>query len=657
MKSPLRLIVSSFPLALLLFGGCNPEEGGPEGDPICGLYGVYSDIHMACMCQKGYGGDFCERCSSGYTGYPDCVEESGGSDGPVPDIDVDTDHDTPPAEGEIPLAEDDAVIPDTDVPDNCDQVTCNGNGKCQEDNSCKCYQGYAGASCDECSAGYIGYPDCYFKMCEPNARTCKDLQTVQQCDELGKEWSDVETCNIDTECFEGECLSECGKAEAAESYVGCEYWGAFLQNGGGYESNGSYAVVVANPNDTEVTVTVYGAGDVQLNQFTVAPSQVNWAQFTTFEQFVTEPGISNKALKFVASRPVTMTQMNPFGNVLIYSNDASLLLPKGALGQKYMAMSWPEWFYSEDDGCGGGTTHSYPGFVSVIAVESGSTTVTVTYRGASRAGTGVAAQNPNDTVEYTLNQYDILTLNTAGASCDSSCYGPDLSGSMISASNKIAVFGGHVCTFIPASTYACDHLEHQIFPLRSWGKEFAAVRTKPRNAEADYFRILASKDGTSVSWAGGASGSVTLSAGQVHEFSTTADFVVTANEPIMVAQFLASQDAGADTGDPAMMLIAPNEQMRQDYIFLVAPNYDYDRLTIVSPADNQITLDGGTVMDSNTFTQIPGTPWYRQYVDTDDGAHTLTATKPVALYVYGFSQYVSYAYTAGLDLQKINDQE
>jgi len=228
---------------------------------------------------------------------------------------------------------------------------------------------------------------------------------------------------------------------------------------------------------------------------------------------------------------------------------------------------------------------------------------------------------------------------------------------MIAADRKIAVFGGHVCTFIPASTYACDHLEHQIFPLRSWGKEFAAVRTKPRNAEADYFRILASKDGTTVSLTGGESGSVALSAGQVHEFSTTADFVVTANEPIMVAQFLASQDAGADTGDPAMMLIAPNEQMRQDYIFLVAPNYDYDRLTIVSPADNQITLDGGAVMDSNTFTQIPGTPWYRQYVDTDDGAHTLTATKPVALYVYGFSQYVSYAYTAGLDLQKINDQE
>jgi hypothetical protein len=301
-------------------------------------------------------------------------------------------------------------------------------------------------------------------------------------------------------------------------------------------------------------------------------------------------------------------------------------------------MSWPTW-------------STYPGFASIVATEPGTTSVTVTYAGPSLAGTGVAAQAAGDTVTYSLSQYQILTLNSgSGGGTDS--YGPDITGSFIHADQKIAVFGGHLCTRVPATVSACDHLEHQLFPLRSWGKNFTAVRTMPRGTEADYWRLLASKDGTTISWTGGVSGSVTLDAGQFHQLSTTADFTVTASSPIMVAQILASQDSGAGTGDPAMMLIAPNEQLRKDYIFLVAPNYDYDRLTIVAQADTEITLDAAA-MNSNTFTQISGTTWYRQYIETTDGAHTLTATKPVGLYVYGFSTYVSYAYTAGLDLFEI----
>ncbi|HNT28801.1 MAG TPA: hypothetical protein PKH10_11570, partial [bacterium] len=88
MSRPLCHIPLSFLLALLCFFGCNPEESGPEGDPICGLYGVYSEILDACDCQIGYGGDFCDQCAKGYAGYPDCVKESGGSDGPAPDIDI-----------------------------------------------------------------------------------------------------------------------------------------------------------------------------------------------------------------------------------------------------------------------------------------------------------------------------------------------------------------------------------------------------------------------------------------------------------------------------------------------------------------------------------------------------------------------------------------
>ena len=38
----------------------------------------------------------------------------------------------------------------------------------------------------------------------------------------------------------------------------------------------------------------------------------------------------------------------------------------------------------------------------------------------------------------------------------------------------------------------------------------------------------------------------------------------------------------------------------------------------------------------------------------DDGVHTILATEPVGLIVYGFDRFVSYAYAGGLNLQVLN---
>lgn len=47
------------------------------------------------------------------------------------------------------------------VADLCYGFKCNGHGDClQEDGSCDCNEGYAGDECGECDVGYIGYPEC-----------------------------------------------------------------------------------------------------------------------------------------------------------------------------------------------------------------------------------------------------------------------------------------------------------------------------------------------------------------------------------------------------------------------------------------------------------------------------------------------------------------
>jgi len=554
-----------------------------------------------CECNDGYSGSNCDFCAQGYTGYPDCEKEGGA----------------------------------------CAGVDCNDHGKCLESIAkCSCYTGYDGEFCDECMEGYEGYPDCVYKLCEPGTAGCRG-DVVVVCNTDGTDFVDSETCEGEgISCYKGKCLDECGIAAEDKSYVGCEYWGAFLQQGGGYEANATYALVVANPNKTEVNVKIYTSGDILLTEGPI-PAEGLHAFELGKDRRIPSPGISDLGFKIVSSRPVTVTQMNPFGNVLMYSNDATILIPSGALAGEYYAMSWPGW-------------NSLSGFISVIATEPGQTSVKVVYTATSIAGTGVNAESPGAKVTYTLNQYQVLTLNSTTGGTNS--FGADLTGSFIGADKKVAVFGGHVCTRIPADKNACDHMEHQMFPLQSWGKDFVAARTKPRGSEQDYFRIMASESDTNVSWSGGLTGSVILQAGWYHDFSTTADFKITSNKPIMVGQFLASQDAGAGTGDPAMMLLAPDEQLRTDYIFLVPPNYDNNRVTIVAQKDTEIVMNE-TSYSSSSFVQIPGTDWYRQWVDVTTGVYNLTASKPVGLYVYGFSSYVSYAYTAGLDLNAINIQQ
>ncbi|RJO73959.1 MAG: hypothetical protein C4523_01525 [Myxococcales bacterium] len=568
--------------------------------------------------------------------------------------------------------------------DGCAVIICSaGEWKCED--TILYYCNAVGTGWDEIldcaeSGGVCAEGSCQVRICEPGLRACDEAnpKLAEQCNELGTAWLEVETCEGTDECRGGECLGQCEIAAFDRSYVGCDYWPVDLHNGG-RSSGGEFALVVTNPQSYAVGVSVSGKNGV-LQTKTIGAGSLDVFTFDS-TRLIGGPGISPNAYHLHAEAPVTVTQMNPYGNVLIYSNDASLLLPEGALDTDYVGLSWPS-HRVEDCYCNGvllfgaclgswecdviSGDSSY-GFLTVAATQPGTTTVTVRYKGASRAGGGVNAESAGAERTYTLSQFDVLNLEAAGTDCPDRdeetflyCSGADLTGTTIVANQKVAVYGGHECTFIPQDQWACDHLEHQLFPTGSWGKAFTAVRTEPRYQEKDYYKILADEAGTIVTLSPDPTGQSpkTLGAGEFWLFATDRDFSITATKPIMVGQFLAGQDATGlsiddEAGDPAMMLLAPNEQFRKDYIFLVPPNYVYDHITIVAPPDATVTLDGVTNYDSNTFPAVTA-DFRRLRLALADGAHKITATKPVGLYVYGYSRYVSYAYTAGLDLKEIN---
>src|SRR6185369_15063946 len=87
--------------------------------------------------------------------------------------------------------------------------------------------------------------------------------------------------------------------------------------------------------------------------------------------------------------------------------------------------------------------------------------------------------------------------------------------------------------------------------------------------KVEMVRILATEDATKLSFDPpqvGAPQMIPLAGGWVELASTAADFRVTADKPISVAQYMEGQDAGGGAGDPAMALTVTESQYRTFYL-------------------------------------------------------------------------------------------
>jgi hypothetical protein len=229
---------------------------------------------------------------------------------------------------------------------------------------------------------------------------------------------------------------------------------------------------------------------------------------------------------------------------------------------------------------------------------------------------------------------------------------PDLTGTTIESSQPVAVFVGHQCTGVPCDVLYCDHLEEQLFPTRTWGRDYVVSALRERgDTEPSVIRILSAEDGNALTFDGIAPPSEcppVLDAGRFCELTTTDDFMVRGTRPMLVAQFMVGQDeiAGTSGGDPAMVLEVPIFQFRTDYVIVVPETYVENFVTIVHRDGMAPVMDGtpvplGTPVGSSGFsaTRFSVTP----------GTHRLTGTA-FGVKVSGVAPYTSYLYPGGLDL-------
>ena len=499
------------------------------------------------------------------------------------------------------------------------------------------------AGSESCATNYLcknknSIDQCVPKICTPNSKVCSSDHGYKNCNADGTELSAETTCENDTAsgsaktCYAGSCKTACEMSEINKSYMGCEYYAVELRNYTGY-SNGTYAIIVSNPGANTVAVDITGPNNIHVTA-NISSGALETFTFPDASRNMTPEGSgagSNYSYLLRSNLPVVVYQFSPLGGANNYTNDASLLMPTTAYGDEYRVMSWrAAW-----------TT--YPEYTTIVAKED-NTSVTIKVATATDAGGGVPSISSGGSYTRILSKGDILQVaNGTG----------NLTGSHITSTKPIGVFGGNRCTQIPIGVTACDHIEQQLFPTNTWGSNYLVVKASPRGTENDYYKIVSNQDGTVVTFTPSSIHSqVTLNAGGVVELNTKLDFKVTSSRPIMIGQFIPSQDSGAGTGDPAFILQVPTEQFREDYLFLVPNTYTYDFVTIVAPISATVRLDGNIVA-SNLFVNIGSTGYKRARIALTDGTHSVIGTEPVGISVYGYDRYVSYGYPGGLNLKDV----
>lgn len=569
--------------------------------------------------------------------------------------------------------------------------------------------------------------ECVDVACIPGQSVCLEEDLPAVCNEEGSEFVNQPRCDDGSTCSNGACLDPCLIAEEANSYIGCEYWPVELENNLLFDEDETstpdapFAVVLANPQAETARITVFDPDDAVMMSIPEVYIQVGlvdprFTSTTVYTQVTDADGNSvggpidgpldnievppggqlqvifprlqpppqaSSLLKIawhvVSDRPVVAYQFNPLCCNYSFTNDASILLPKGALDNNYVAMSYPTWTPRSN--------FSSPATLTIVATED-DTEVTVRLRDPRvRPGEGVPEPDADGVIRLTMQAQEVLNLAT-----DSSTPEVDVTGTVVESSAPVAVFGGHSCTNLPFSLAACDHIEQQLFPTATWGRNYIAAPLKvrgegpPRTREATYWKFLAQRDGTQIvldrpynelrQVLGSAppsavpdceeklirNNTIELQANEFCEFGTNLGFSATGNLPFLLGAFMSGQfatgneDFGNQSGDPAFFLVPPQEQFRIEYDFLTPATYALDFVTVVVPFGVEVTLDGETLNLMDFENQIVESQAHIiAHIPLDDGPHRITAQAPMGIVVYAYDDFVSYAYTGGLDLAKIND--
>jgi gliding motility-associated-like protein len=362
-------------------------------------------------------------------------------------------------------------------------------------------------------------------------------------------------------------------------------------------------------------------------------------------------GVSDKGISIESTKPI-VAYAHIYGSE---SSGASMLLPVGTYGYEYYALGYNQ-------------SYSYLDYSwSYVVADQPNTLVEITPSVPTEGGH--PANVPFTVVLNKGEIYQVLGARIGGG------LGYDITGTRFRAvSNSlgkcypIGVFTGSSRTSISCSNTGSggngDNIIQQNFPSQAWGKRYL---TAPTSTDYDasilmgnVYRVQVKDPATVVKRNG------TVLTGLVNNRyyqynSTTADYIQ-ADQPIMVAQYMASWTECFNTGgygDPEMIYLSPIEQgiKKTGFYRNTQESIEANLLTLIIP-DGGVTslkIDGSGTFDY-TY-KHPALAGYTVVVkrwDAEQAQSNVQSDSAFTAITYGLGENESYGYNAGTLVRNLN---
>jgi RHS repeat-associated protein len=388
-----------------------------------------------------------------------------------------------------------------------------------------------------------------------------------------------------------------------------------------------FSIAVTAPTDTSGAVMIPGLN--WFMTFDVAAGQSETILLPPQVELFGNDEITDRGIIVASVDEVAVYGLNQMPR----STDGYTALPLDALGQEHLVLGY------------GNTVRLIAEGGSHLAIVAAEDDTEVTITPAADAGGRTAG------IPFTIS-LDRAQTYLLYASAAAAANALDLTGTRISSTAPVAVFGGNTAAYVPVGFGAADHLIEQIPATATWGVNFLTAPLAARTG-GDTLRILAAENGTEVTM--DQQQVALLDAGEVYETLLGAAAWITTSAPALVAQYANGSTFDGATGDPFMMLVPPREQYQQSYT-LSTPQAGIDAnfANLIVPAGSiaDAELDG-VAIGAEHFSAIGTTGYHAARLPIGVGSHHFAAPEPFGVSIYGFGEFESYGYFGGMSLAPV----
>ena len=363
--------------------------------------------------------------------------------------------------------------------------------------------------------------------------------------------------------------------------------------------------------DYNANVKIEFPKEKQLQNIKVKAGEIVSVRLNRFSQATLfEMEDRGQAIHITSDLPISVYGLNRRRQ----TTDNYLAFPVEVLGTEYMVMSY--------------YTFS-PEVQSIFAIVATEDNTVIEITPTAKTSGGRAA---GQTFKITLNKGSVYQVGAAGAYRSQPI---DLTGTYIKANKKIAVYGGHQCAQIPTTAVsACNVLCEQLPSINTWGKNFYIGAFKSRSFYT--YRVLASKDSTKVFE--DTTLIATLMRGEFVQKNSRYNIQITADKPVLVAQYSQGSSNGDNIGDPMMILVSPVQQYLRKYRFATPINGEwlhYINVFVPTASVGSFKINNKHVK-SDAFARFGTTKYSIANITLPYGSHFVECNVPFGLISYGF---------------------